>query len=96
MTFCRKEGAVHAIAVFDVLVIEVEDHHREHITQPELLEEGNLDEGFLLAVVEEYQRAVGGIAGIHRKVDGVANDHGSKRIGPAWAQLQSLVLMGGK
>ena len=93
---CRIERTVHPVAVFDVLVIEVENHHREHITQSELLEKGNFDERFFLAVVKEYQCAVGGITGIHREIDGVAEYCSPKRIRSAWAQFQSLILMRGE
>ena len=96
VTLLGLEGAVHAEAVLDVLVVEVEDNHREHIAQAELAEEGDFDERLLLAVVEQHQRAVGGVAGIDREVDHVAGDRRAERIGPARAQLQPLVLVGGK
>ena len=96
MPLCRNEWPVHPVAIFDVLVIEVKDHHREHITQPELLKERNLDEWLLFTVVEEHQCAVGGIAGIHGEVDGVAEYRRSERIRSAWAQFQSLILMRGE
>jgi hypothetical protein len=37
--------------------------------------------------VEEHQRAVGGIAGIDREVDRIADHHCPKGIGSAWAQF---------
>ena len=73
-----------------------EEPVEEILSEPELTEEGNLDERLLLVVVEEYQRAVGGIAGIHGEVHRVAEDGGPKGIGAARAQFQSLVLMCGE
>ena len=93
MAFFWKEGTIHPEAILYVLIIQVEDDHREHITQPELLEEGDFDKRLLLAVVEEYQRAVSGITGIDREIHHIAKDHSAKRIRSAWAQFQSFILM---
>ena len=87
MTFFRTEGTIHPITVFNILIIQIEDHHREHIPQTELLEERDFDKRFLLVVVKEHQRTVGGIAGIDREVDRIADHHCPKGIGSAWAQF---------
>ena len=64
MTFFRLERTIHPETVFYVLIIQVEDNHREHIAHPKLLEERDLDKRLFFTIVEEHQRAVGGIAGI--------------------------------
>ena len=94
--FFRQERTIHAETVLYVLIIQVENNHRKHIAQSELLEERYFHEGLFLTIMEEHQRAIGGIAGIHREIHHIANDRCAKRIRPARTQFQSLVLMGWK
>ena len=95
-TFFRFEGAIHAEAVLYVLVIQIEDNHREHIAQTKLLEERNLDKRLFIALVEEHQRAVGGITGEYGEVHHIAIHHRTEGGWSAGTQLQPLVLMRGK
>ena len=38
------EGTLHAVAVFDAMGIEIEDHHGEDVTHPEFRRERDLGE----------------------------------------------------
>ena len=93
VTFFRLVGAVHAETVFYVFIVQVEDNHRKHVAQAELLEKGYLDERFLFVPMKEHQRAVGSVTGIHGEVHHVAEDQGSERIGSSLSQLQTLILV---
>ena len=83
MSLLWVEGTVHTEAVFNFLIVEVEHHHRKHIAQAELPEEGDLHKGFLLMVVEEHQCAVCGITGVYGEVHRITDDHCPKGIRPA-------------
>ena len=61
VTLFRFIRTIHPETVFYILIIQIEDNHREHITQSELLEERYFHKGFLLAIMEEHQRTVSGI-----------------------------------
>ncbi len=92
----RTERPIHAEAIFYVLEIQVEHDHREHIAQPELLEERYLHKGLLLVIVEQHQGAIGGIARVYREIHHVAKTRCPKGMGPASAQFQPLVLVRGE
>ena len=93
VSFAGIPRPVHPIAVFDVLEVQVEDHHREYVSHLEFFQERNLDERFRLVVVEQHQRTRRGIAGVDRKVHGISHDRGAKGVGTPRAQLQSFILV---
>ena len=55
------EGPFHAVAVFDFIGINVEDHHGEDVAHPEFRREGNFGKGTQSAFLEKDQGAGGGV-----------------------------------
>ena len=76
----RVKRAVHAVAVLDVFVVEVKNHHRKDVAKPELLEKRNLQEGRLVVVVKQHESTIGGITRINRKIHRIAHHGRTERI----------------
>ena len=93
MSFFRIPRAVHPITIFDILEIQIENHHREYIPHLELLLERYLHERFRLVIMEKDQRAGSGITGIDREVHGIPHYGSAKRIRAPRAQLQAFILV---
>jgi hypothetical protein len=68
------EWAVHAIAVFDFVRIEIEDHHGKDIAHAEFRGKRNLRKRTLLALLEENQGARCGVRGEHREIDSAGHE----------------------
>ena len=76
--------------------MEIAEQLKKKITQTELLEERNLGKRFLLVIMKEHQCTLGGIAGIDREIDHIAENRCPEGVRAARTQFQSLILMGGK
>src|SRR5271165_1325101 len=102
------KAAIHAEAVFDGLMIQIQHGHGEDIADAELLPnrlfgkcfeehpaEGDLDQWLLGALLEDHQDAIVGIVREHREIDPTRHQRGAERIGVAGAYLVALVFVGG-
>ena len=96
MPLRRVVGSIHPIAVFDILEVEVEDHHGINIPQLKFLAERYLHEWFLGVIAEQDQRTTRRIAGVDGKVHRIPNHRRSERIRPAGTQLETLIFVGRK
>ena len=80
MAGLRVEGAVHAVAVLGVLVVEIEDDHANRRCRCGTPRgKGISTFGCGCALVEEHQRAGGGVAGIDREVHAAGHRCGAER-----------------
>ncbi len=69
----RIVRAVHAVAIFEILRVEIENDHGKHIADAEFGREGNFREWSGLAAPEEHECAVGGVTGEDGKIDATSN-----------------------
>ena len=93
MTFLRIPWPVHPITIFDILEIQIEDHHREYISHLEFLQERYFDKRFRFMIMEKNQRTSRSVTGIDRKIDGISHYRSSKRIRTPCTQFQSFIFM---
>ena len=80
------ERAIHAVAVFEQLDVEIEDHHRPDIADAKLVRKGNLGERLRLALLEEDEGALGGEAREDREIH--ATRHGGRPEGERLADTE--------
>ena len=74
MAQVRLVGTIHAVAVFDLLLIEIEDDHGEDIAQLESFGEGDLHQRLSGPFFKEDQGAGGGVAGENSEIDAAGHD----------------------
>src|SRR6516164_1935546 len=102
------KAAVHAEAVFDGLMIQIQHRHSEDIADAEFPPnrlfgkrlhehpaEGDFDEWLLAALLEDHKDAIIGMVREHREIDPAWHQRRAERIGVAGAYLVVLVYVGG-
>ena len=95
MALVRLVWPVHAVAVFDVLVVEVEDDHGEDMPQQKLGREGDLHQRLRRPFLEQDQGAGRGVAGKDGEVDPAGHNRSAQRIRPSGAQQETFVAVCG-
>ena len=93
MAGVRVERAVHAVAVFDTVGVDVEDHHGEDIAHTEFGREGNLGEGALGAFFKKDEGAGGGVGREDGEVDAARHQTGAEGKRVAVAQAEDAVVV---
>ena len=93
MTFLRIPRPIHPIAVFNVLEIQIKNHHREYISHLEFLQERYFDKRFRFMIMEKNQRTIRSVTGIDRKVYSISHYGSPERIRTPCTQFQSFIFM---
>jgi hypothetical protein len=75
----RAVGAIHAIAVFEVLVVEIEHSHRVDVADAELLRKGKLCKWLASALLEEHERARCSMPRIDGEIDASGHERRAER-----------------
>ena len=91
----RVERTVHAVAVFDFVRIEIEDHHGKDIAHAEFRRKRNLREGTLLALLEENQGARRGVGREDREIDSTGDETRAEGQGMTVAETENAVVVRG-
>ena len=89
----RVEWSLHAVAVFQVRRVQVEDHHGEDVAHAEFRREGDLGEGPLGAFLEKDQRATGRVRGEDREIHSARHEACTERQRMAIAQAEDAVVV---
>src|SRR5262249_47639051 len=93
VTGTRVERAVHLVAVLDLLEVEVEDDHGKDVSDPELRRNGDFRHWPCAPLVEQYQRARRGVAGIHGEIHAARHEGGPEGESPPRAQAVAGVFV---
>ena len=95
VAFMGAVGAVHAIGVFDVFIVEAKDDHSKDVADAEFIGKGNFAKGFRRALVKQNEGALASVAGEDGEVDPARHKAGSKGKRPSGSQPKIAVAVGG-
>lgn len=90
----RAVGTIETVAVLRSIYVDIEDHHREDISDPEPFRKRDFHERLLRAVVKKQQRAASRLLGENAEIDAAAfHDGGSEGEYPADPVLNIIDLI---